>query len=105
MKFETTRPSSTCMRGPYVLKMRATCTEQPERLRDVPTAHREARGVAQMFDVARRARDEVVEAEHRMAAHQQLLAQVRAEKTRAARYDDGTWWYRSHRISFDRPGA
>jgi hypothetical protein len=26
MKFETTRPSFGCMRGPYVLKIRATFT-------------------------------------------------------------------------------
>ena len=28
-KLETTRPSSSCMRGPYVLKMRATLISSP----------------------------------------------------------------------------
>ncbi len=55
-----------------------------KRMGNIVADKREARMAAKMFDVAQRARDEVVHADDIVAVFQETLAQMRADETRAA---------------------
>ncbi len=54
------------------------------RLDDVHADVQEALGVADVLDVRERARLEVVDADHAVAAREQLVAQVRSEEAGTA---------------------
>ncbi len=54
------------------------------RLDDVDVQVDEALGIANVRDVQERSGLQVVDADHAVAAREQLIAEVRAEKTRAA---------------------